>query len=145
MFEFKRVSTLCRADALPLLCGVSKYSRVTDPPVALLLVERLKSPPVPRPVGAHGRIAVVDLGEKIRNRFPAQVQGDLCSDVQVNSGNKQIAAGSDQSGNVAQALVCFGWSHVAEKVARNHDVVASEAFHKFRVPRVSKLPTDPFL
>lgn len=61
-------------------------------------VERLEAPPVPWPVGANQRIAIVDLGPQLSDRFPAEVERDLRPNIEIDSGDEHVSAGPRQLG-----------------------------------------------
>ena len=61
-----------------------KRRRITGLPIVPPSVQRLKPPPLPGPVGSHGRVAVMDFRDQLRYRFPAKVQCDLRSNLEID-------------------------------------------------------------
>src|SRR5207249_5054136 len=112
-----------RTKSLAFRTSNPEHGGITGLPILPLSIERLKPPPRPGPVGSDTRIAVVDFVDQLRHRLPAEVKCDLCSNVQIDSCNKQVSSGTNQSCYVAKTPFGIGAGHVAEKIARDYHVL----------------------
>jgi hypothetical protein len=68
----------------PGLTDLERYS-VSGLPMRSSLVKRLEPPPLPGPVSADRRVAVVDFRHQLRHRFPAETKRNLDSNVQIDT------------------------------------------------------------
>src|ERR1700722_6437573 len=132
-----------RGGRVPIAGRQLKSGGVAALPIRSLLVQRLHTRIVPWPVGLHDRIALVDLLEEFLHRAPSKIVRDLCPDVQVKSGKKQISLGTRQTRNVWQTNFPHWRRHVAEKVSRHHDVLGSPKITDPHLPGIADTPLDP--
>src|SRR5262245_22588036 len=109
-------------------------------PIGPSFVERLQSPPLAGPVSAHGRIAIVNLLDHVRNWLPPKPSRHVCSNFKINPRNKEISSLLHQACNVSQATFCSHRFHVAEKVVRYHHVLRPKNTDQFRIGDITKPP-----
>src|SRR6266436_1486012 len=77
--------------------------------------------------------------------MPSQIACNLCSYVQVNPRNKEIAVGPHQAPDITQTSLCHQGMHMTEKIVRGHDIVGPQGVDSFRFVDIADLPLNPFL
>src|SRR5262249_24982733 len=106
--------------------------RIPHLPIVSAAVKWLEPTPWPGPVPSHGRIPIVNLLDQLRDRPPAKLTRDLCSNLKINARNKEVSSRFHQAGDVPQTIFCSRRLHVAQKVARYHHVLRPKDTDQFR-------------
>ena len=75
----------------------------------------------------------MDFRYQLRYRFPAEVKCDLCSNIQIDSGNKKVSSGANHSPNIPQTFFGIAWDHVAEKIIRHYHVLRPQITNELRI------------
>src|SRR5260370_25988773 len=106
------------------------------------MIDGFQAPVFIRPAHPQGLVAIVDLFQQIRDRFPAEAGCDLGSNVQVDPRNKEISTRSDQSSDVAKASFRVRRTHMAEKPVGNYNVLRPQSIDHSWISSIAKAPID---
>lgn len=109
--------------ALMSLRPSSKCGSISSLPIEPASIQRLQSPPLPGPVGSHRAVPVVNFRQQVFHRLPVEVACNFPSNIKVHPRNKEVPSGSDELSDIPQAFFSVGWSHVAEKITCDHNVL----------------------
>lgn len=82
----------------------------------------------------------MDFFEKLRHRAPSQIDGNLGPNVQIDSGNEEITAWPNESGNITKTAFRIRGSHVAKKTIGDDNVLEPEATWELGVGGICETP-----